>query len=236
MQGAIKNSCNIYFYNLAQELGIDKITNMAQRFGYGESFDIDLQEVRSAPLPSDDWKRKALKTPWVGGDTLNSAIGQGFMLASPIQIAVATARMANGGIPINPYLVKDKKYYEQYNNLKDKPIVSEKHLNYVKKGMYRVVNEAKGTAFGSRIRDKSFEMSGKTGTSQVISKREKDMTPEELKKNQNHAIFTAFAPSDKPRYAISVVVEHGGSGSRAAAPLAKKILEEVKKLSTNSQL
>jgi penicillin-binding protein 2 len=232
MNDAIKNSCNIYFFHLANELGIDNITQMASRFGYGESFDVDLQEVTSAPLPSDKWKRKTLNTPWVGGDTLNSSIGQGFILASPIQIATATARIANGGIAIKPYLVKNADYYNQYEKLKDDKIVDQKHLNYVQKGMYRVLNESGGTATASKIRDKNFILAGKTGTSQVISKREKDMTEAEKKKNKNHAIFTGFAPFNDPKYAISVVVEHGGSGSKAAAPLAKKILEEVKRLNS----
>ena len=232
MDDAIKHSCNIYFFNLAQELGIDKITQMAKKFGYGQAFDIDLQEVNPAPLPNNDWKRKVFKKSWVGGDTLNAAIGQGFMLASPIQIAVATSRIANGGIAISPHLVKNANSYDQFEQLKNTPLIDTKYLEYVKNGMNKVVNEKGGTAYYSRIRDKHFQMAGKTGTSQVISKREKDMSEAELKKNQNHAIFTAFAPVKKPRYAISVVVEHGGGGAKTAAPLAKEILQEVRKLSS----
>ncbi len=232
MDNAIKHSCNVYFFNLAKELGIDKITKMASKFGYGQSFDIDLQEVKSAILPSDGWKRKVFNQPWVGGDTLNSAIGQGFMLASPLQIAVATARIANGGVAINPYLVKDSDSYTQYDKLQNNRLVEEKHSRYIREAMYKVVNESQGTAYHSRIRDKNFKMSGKTGTSQVISKREKDMTEAEVRKNKNHAIFTAFAPANDPKYAISIVVEHGGSGSAAAAPLAKAILKEAKRLDT----
>ncbi len=230
MQEAIKHSCNVYFFNVANELGIDKITAMAGKFGYGQAFDLDVQEVKTIPLPSDSWKRKVFKTPWVGGDTLNTTIGQGFMLASPIQIAVVTARIANGGIPIQPYVVKDDKLYPQYEELKNNPLAKKVNLDYVKKGMYRVINEPNGTAYGSRIMDKDFEMAGKTGTSQVVSKREKEMTKVEVEQNKNHAIFTGFAPFNDPKYAISVVVEHGGAGSAAAAPLGRIILEELKRL------
>lgn len=230
MQEAIKHSCNVYFFNVAQDLGIDEITQMAKRFGYGQAFNVDLQEARVVPLPSDSWKRKVFKQPWVGGDTLNSAIGQGFMLASPIQLAVVTARIANGGIPIEPYLVKNASGYNQYNKLKNNPVVNQQHLAFIQQGMYRVVNEVNGTAFGSRLSNPNFVMAGKTGTSQVISKREKEMSSEEILRNQNHAIFTGFAPFNDPKYAISIVVEHGGAGSKAAAPLAKQIFEEVMRI------
>lgn len=236
LQGAIKNSCNVYFFNVAKDLGIDKMTKIAGKFGYGQPFNVDLQEVTSKSLPSDAWKRKYFKVAWTGGDTLNASIGQGFMLASPIQIAVATARIANGGIPIKPYLVKNAHSYSQYERLKNKPIADAKHLEYVRGGMYRVINEVGGTAYGSRLMDENlkpyedFQMAGKTGTSQVVSKREKEMTADEWKKNQNHAIFTGFAPAHDPRYAISVIVEHGGAGSQAAAPVARSVMQELKRL------
>ena len=230
LQGAIKHSCNIYFFNTAQSIGIDKITAMARKFGYEQAFTADLQEIKPHKLPSDEWKRKVYHQPWVGGDTLNSAIGQGFVLASPIQIAVATARICNGGIPIVPYLVKNGESYNQYKKLKDKPIVNPEFLEYVKGGMYRVMNEGGGTAFGSRITDKDFEIAGKTGTAQVISKREKEMSAVEMKLRQNHAIFTGFGPFNDPRYCVTVFVEHGGAGSRTAAPIGKAIFEQIRQL------
>ncbi len=230
MQGAIKHSCNIYFFNLAKELGIDNITQIAKKFGYGEIFDLDLQKITIAELPSDNWKKRIFNEKWVGGDTLNTAIGQGFMLASPIQITVATARIANGGIRIIPHIIKNKNLYTQYQALKEKPITSKENIEYIRKSMYNVVNERNGTAYYSRIKNKDFKMAGKTGTSQVISKREKNMTEEEKRNNKNHALFTAFAPFHDPKYAITVVIEHEGSGSRSAAPIAKDILEKIQEL------
>lgn len=226
MHDAIKHSCNVYFFNLAKSLDIDDISKMASKFGYGQAFDVDLQEVKSAPLPSNALKRKLLNESWVGGDTMNASIGQGFVLASPIQMAVATARIANGGIAIKPHLVKNSKSYQQYDELKSKTIVNPEDIKYIKDAMYSVVNEKKGTAYESRTRDDNFKFSGKTGTAQVISKRSKNEDIE-LKK-RNHAIFTGFAPSNDPKYAVSIVVEHGGSGSGVAAPLAKAIFDKLK--------
>ncbi|MES2676795.1 MAG: penicillin-binding protein 2 [Pseudomonadota bacterium] len=230
MSDAIKHSCNTYFFDTSNKIGIEKITDVAKRFGYGEYFDVSLFGVKSGNVPSDEWKRKVFKQPWVGGDTLNTAIGQGFVLATPLQMAVVTARLANGGTPIKPYLVKNKNIYSQYQDLKDKPIADKKHIDFVLEGMRRVVNEAGGTAYGKRIDIKGFEMAGKTGTSQVISKREDEMSSEEAASHQNHAIFVGLAPVGNPKYAISVVVEHGGAGSAAAAPIGKDVMLEVQKL------
>ena len=230
MSDAIKHSCNTYFFDTSNKIGIEKITEVAKRFGYGEYFDVSLFGVKSGNVPSNEWKQKVFKQPWVGGDTLNTAIGQGFVLATPLQMAVVTARLANGGTPIKPYLVKNKNIYSQYQDLKDKPIADKKHIDFVLEGMRRVVNEAGGTAYGKRIDIKGFEMAGKTGTSQVISKREDEMSNEEAASHQNHAIFVGLAPVGNPKYSISVVVEHGGAGSAAAAPIGKDVLLEVQKL------
>ncbi len=228
----IKNSCNVYFFTIANQIGYEKFTEMARRFGYGEKFDISLYGARSGNVPSDEWKRKVFKTPWVGGDTLNTAIGQGFVLATPLQMALVTARIANGGVPIKPYLVRNRNIEEQYDLLKNSPLVSHDNLKLIQEGMNKVMNEAGGTAYGKRIEVPGFEMAGKTGTSQVISKREKEMSKSEsgINENQNHAIFVGFAPVHDPKYAISVVVEHGKSGSMAAAPIGKDIITEVQLL------
>ncbi|MCE3255815.1 MAG: mrdA [Rickettsiaceae bacterium] len=230
MSDGIKHSCNTFFFDTANKIGIERITEVAKRFGYGEYFDVSLFGVRSGNVPSDEWKRKVFKQPWVGGDTLNTAIGQGFLLASPLQMAIVTARIANGGVPIKPYLVKNKNIHSQYDNLKDQPIADKKHIDLVFDGMRRVVNEPGGTAYGKRIDIKGFEMAGKTGTSQVISKREDEMSSEEAATNQNHAIFIGAAPVGNPKYSVSVVVEHGGAGSQAAAPIGKDVMLEVQKL------
>jgi penicillin-binding protein 2 len=230
MSDAIKHSCNTYFFNASNQIGIEKITQIAKKFGYGEYFDVSLHGVRSGNVPSDEWKQKVFKTPWVGGDTLNTAIGQGFVLATPLQMAVITARLANGGVPIKPYLVKNRNIYSQYQDLKSQPLTNQKNINLVLEGMNRVVNEEGGTAYGKRIDIKGFEMIGKTGTSQVISKRESEMSQEEINNHQNHAIFVGAAPMQSPKYSISVVVEHGGAGSAAAAPIGRDILLELQQM------
>ncbi len=233
---AIKNSCNVYFFTVGNQIGAEKFTEMAKRFGYGEKFDISLYGAKAGTVPSDEWKRQIFKTPWVGGDTLNSAIGQGFVLATPLQMALVTARIANGGIPIKPYLVRNHNIDEQYEALKGEPVVPQSNLKMIQEGMNRVMNEAGGTAYGKRIEVKGFEMAGKTGTSQVISKRADEMSKAEtaLNENQNHAIFVGFAPVHDPKYAISVVVEHGGSGSGAAAPIGKDVMTQVQMLNDKS--
>lgn len=228
--GGIMNSCNVYFFTLANQIGYEKFTEMARRFGYGEKVDISLYGSKAGLVPSDEWKRKVLKQPWVGGDTLNTAIGQGMVLATPVQMALVTARIANGGVPIKPYLVRNHNIYKQFDELADKPLVSSAHMKLIHEGMYRVMNEPGGTAYGKRISTVGFEMSGKTGTSQVISKREDEMSKSEAEAHANHALFVGFAPSNNPKYAISVVVEHGGGGSATAAPIAKDVMMEVQGL------
>jgi penicillin-binding protein 2 len=230
MSDAIKHSCNTYFFDVSNQIGIAKIAEVAKRFGYGEYFDVSLLGVKSGNVPSDEWKQKVFKQPWVGGDTLNTAIGQGFVLATALQMAVVTARLANGGVPIKPYLVKNKNVYSQYQELQDQPLTSKKNIDLVLNGMKRVVNEAGGTAYGKKIDIKGFEMIGKTGTSQVISKREDEMSQEEIDSHQNHAIFVGAAPAHNPKYSISVIVEHGGAGSATAAPIGRDILLELQQM------
>ena len=230
LTNAIMHSCNTYFFTLANQIGYEKFTEMARRFGYGEKIDISLYGSKFGNVPSDEWKRQVYKTPWVGGDTLNTAIGQGFVLATPLQMALVTSRIANGGVPIKPYLVRNHNILKQYDELKSQPITNLDHLKIVHEGMRRVINEPGGTAYGKRIEVKGFEMAGKTGTSQVVSKREKEMSKAENAANANHAIFVGFAPVHDPKYAISVVVEHGGGGSAAAAPIAKDIMVELQGL------
>jgi len=233
MSDAIKHSCNVYFFDTANKIGINKITQTAQKFGYGEVFDISLSNVKSGNLPSEEWKQKVFQQPLVGGDTLNTAIGQGFVLASALQMAIVTSRLANGGIPIVPYLVKNSNTNSQYQDLQNKPLTNRSNIDIVLNGMRRVVNEEGGTAFNKRIIAKGFEMIGKTGTSQVISKREDDMSREEMSNNQNHAIFVGAAPLGNLKYAISVIVEHGGAGSATAAPIGRDILLEWQNMLSN---
>ena len=224
---AIMHSCNTYFFTIANQIGYEKIIAMAKKFGYAEKFDISLSGVKAGLLPTEDWKQKVFKQPWVKGDTLNTAIGQGNVLASPLQMAIITARIANGGIPIKPYLIRNNNIFKQFDALQNQPLINKQHLKIVQEGMKKVVNQPGGTAYGKRIELTGFEMAGKTGTSQVISKREREMTKEETIAYANHAIFVGYAPIHDPQYAIAVVVEHGKSGSMAAAPIAKDILMQA---------
>jgi penicillin-binding protein 2 len=226
MADAIMHSCNVYFFTLGSSLGIQKIAPLASRFGYGEKFDISLYGAKTGNIPTEEWKRKVFNQPWVGGDNLNTAIGQGFILATPLQMALITARIANGGVPIKPYLVKNHNIKTQYQDLSSQKLVKDSHLKVILEGMNLVVNKAGGSAFGSRITVKGLEMAGKTGTSQVISKRSSELSRHQSLINniQNHAIFVGFAPVSAPKYAVSVVIEHGKSGSKAAAPVGRDIL------------
>jgi penicillin-binding protein 2 len=230
MSDAIKHSCNTYFFNLANQIGIDNIARVARKFGYGQQFDISIFGVQNGLVPSRSWKKRIFRESWKGGDTLNSVIGQGFVLATPLQMAVVTSRLANGGIPIVPHLVKNHNINNQFRRLQNSQLTSKKNIDFILHSMNRVVNEAGGTAYGKRINIKGFKMAGKTGTSQVVSKREDEMTDAEIDKHRNHAIFVGFAPANNPKYSISVVVEHGGSGSAAAAPIARDIMFEIEKL------
>jgi len=234
LSDAIMHSCNVYFFTLATKIGYEKISQMAQRFGYGQKVDISLYGSKSGFVPTDEWQRKYFKRPWSGGDTLNSAIGQGSLLATPIQMALVAARIANGGIPIKPYLVRNHNVSKQFEELQSTPLVKDAHIKIIQQGMNRVMNEPGGTAYGKRIAQEGYEMAGKTGTSQVISKREDEMSAYEKKNLANHGLFIGFAPVHDPKFAISVVVEHGGSGSASAAPVAHDIMTMLQGLPTSS--
>ncbi len=236
MSDAIKHSCNTYFFSTSNQIGIEKITEVAKRFGYGEYFDISLFGVKSGNVPSNEWKQKVFKQSWVGGDTLNTSIGQGFVLTTALQMAVITARLANGGVPIKPYLVKNKNAHSQYQELQNRPLTSQKNIDLVLNAMGRVVNEIGGTAYSKRINIKGFEMIGKTGTSQIISKREDEMSQKEINSYQNHAIFVGAAPMQDPQYSISVIIENGGAGSTTAAPIGRDILLELQKMVREKKL
>ncbi len=221
MNLSLRNSCDVYYYNLAERVGIDRISAMARRLGLGERHDLPMSAVSSGLAPDKAWKRERRGAEWVIGDSLNASIGQGFVLASPLQLAVMTARLATGRA-ITPRLVKSVNSAEV--PLEDSPSLelNENHLRAVRNGMFAVSNNRRGTAFGSRIVEDDKRLAGKTGTSQVSSNRvnNRDVPWEQ----RDHALFVGFAPFDAPKYAVSVVVEHGGGGSTAAAPVARDIL------------
>ncbi|MFA7275823.1 MAG: penicillin-binding protein 2 [Pseudobdellovibrionaceae bacterium] len=231
---ALQQSCDTYFYKLAQNIGIDKIAAMARRLGLGEKLDVDLEDVKAGLVPDQSWKKTQEDPIWHPGETINAAIGQGYMLASPLQLAVMLSRVVNGGKAVTPVLgqkIGEQKLGEQSSSSVG---LSQAHLEMVKRGLVAVTSQG-GTAYGSRITEEGMAMGGKTGTSQVkrITKaeraqgirRQEDM-PWHLR---HHALFVGYAPTDNPRYVASVIVEHGGSGSGAAAPIAHDILLEIQK-------
>ncbi|MFQ5785303.1 MAG: penicillin-binding protein 2 [Alphaproteobacteria bacterium] len=232
---AIAQSCDIYFYDVARRVGIDRIAAMAHRFGLGAPTDIDLTGERGGLVPDREWKLGRFGVPWQQGETLVVGIGQGYMLTTPLQLAVMAARIANGGVAIRPHVVmrREDAAVEEDNAPFEPMGISAASLAVVTEGMDRVVNGQHGTARRARIKEPEMAMAGKTGTSQVrrISKRERAAgllkNEEKPWEERDHALFVAFAPVRKPRYAIAVVVEHGGSGSRAAAPIARDVLRET---------
>lgn len=226
---SLKRSCDVYYYDVAIKVGIDKISAMAKRFGLGVRHDIPMSAVAEGLAPNRAWKERVHNDAWRIGDTANSSIGQGFMLASPLQLAVMSARLATGRA-VTPRLVKKINGIEQPSGAGESLGMNENNLRQVRRGMYDVSNNRRGTAYRSRIIEDAYRMAGKTGTSQVrnITKAERaagvihnrDLPWE----RRDHALFVCFAPFDNPRYAVSVIVEHGGGGSTAAAPIARDIM------------
>lgn len=226
---ALSESCDVFFCDIAQKVGIDAIADMGRRFGLGQRFDLPVSAITSGTMPDKAWKLERQKADWRIGDTINASIGQGYVLTSPLQLAVMTARIASGKAVV-PRLVR-------MIDGRETPIaealplgIPAEFLDAVRFGMHEVVNSQKGTATASQIVDPAMVMAGKTGTSQVrnISAAERAsgvIANEDLPWNRrDHALFVAYAPFDKPRYAVSVVVEHGGGGSTVAAPIARDIL------------
>ncbi len=231
LQEAIRHSCDVYFYETGQKIGVENIVEMAKKFGFGLTTLTDLIGEKTGLVPSAEWKLATKNEAWRTGDTLNLSIGQGFLLTTPLQLVRAIGAIANHG-----YL-PDLHVVEAPNSDEEKePLVNEENLNLIRAGMYDVVNHEKGTAYSSRFNFEGKRMAGKTATTQVrrISlkereeglKKQKDMVWE----SRDHALFAAYAPTGKPKYAIIVIVEHGGGGSSAAAPIASKILKEALRL------
>ena len=225
---SLRESCDVYYYDLALKVGIENISAMARKLGLGEKHDIPMSAVASGLAPTKDWKRRARGKEWVIGDTVNASIGQGFVLSSPLQLAVMTARLATGR-DIKPRLINTVDGISQPSGLGAKLDINESNLRKIRKAMYEVSNNRRGTAYGSRIIEDTFRMAGKTGTSQVrnisAAERARGVTrnadlPWE---RRDHALFVNFAPFDNPEIAVAVVVEHGGGGSTAAAPIARDV-------------
>jgi penicillin-binding protein 2 len=232
MVEAIQKSCDIFFYEIARKTGINRIAAMAERFGLGAPTGIDLPNERPGLVPTKEWKQALRGSPWQQGDTVNVGIGQGYILLTPLQMAVMAARIANGGFAVKPRLTRPA---DGTAPPAESMKLSSAALKVVRRGMTNVVNHRRGTAYRARIEDEAMAMAGKTGSVQVrrISKAERRTrvlkNEEKPWEERDHAMFVAYAPLDAPRYAISVVVEHGGGGSKAAAPVARDILIETQK-------
>jgi penicillin-binding protein 2 len=219
---ALRESCDCYFYEIARRCGIDAIAAMGRRLGLGQIYDNGLGLQKAGVMPTADWKQGRFNKPWLGGETLLAGIGQGYVLSTPLQLAAMTARLASGKA-IEPQLVRPEPGAQPrvFPPLGLKP----QFLNAVRRGMSAVVNEDGGTGSAAKL-DTGETVAGKTGTSQVsrLSAERQGELPWE---QRDHALFVAYVPADKPRYAISVIVEHGGGGGAAAAPIARDLLAAV---------
>jgi len=226
---SLKQSCDCYYYEICQRVGIDAISDMAVRLGLGQRHDLPLSAVAEGLAPTKEWKARVRGEEWRIGDTVNASIGQGYVLASPLQLAIMAARVATGR-KITPRLVRAIDGVEQPAN-SDEPLgVNENALRRIRAAMDAVSNHTRGTAYGSRIVQDDLRLGGKTGTSQVrrITQEERDAGITDNAdlpwERRDHALFVGFAPVDAPRFAVAVVVEHGGGGSAAAAPIARDVL------------
>jgi penicillin-binding protein 2 len=215
LEGALQHSCDVYFYALGQRLGIDRIASAARRFGFGARSGIALDGERAGLVPDEAWSHAVRKHPWYAGETISVAIGQGALLATPIQVAVAIAAVANGGELITPYVVAGEASPARPLGLPPEL------LEPIRRGLFRVVNEPGGT--GATARLPNVHVAGKTGTTQVVSQAAYSDSNALPWERRNHAWFASYAPAERPELVVVVFVEHGGQGSKAAAPVAKLV-------------
>ncbi len=213
---AIARSCNTYFYSMGRKVGYDAIAEMARSLGLGAKFDLPVVSQSYGTVPDSAWKLRKYKQEWTQSDTLNASIGQGYLIVNPLQLAVMAARIASGR-DVPPLLVG-----RGHRPAPPLPMPAE-HFEIVRKGMWEVVN-GNGTAGASRLPLEGVEMGGKTGTAQVRRISGSQRGQSGAWKYRDHGLFVCFAPTVSPRYAASVVIEHGLGGSRAAAPVAKDVL------------
>ncbi|MGZ5050667.1 MAG: penicillin-binding protein 2 [Methylobacter sp.] len=230
MSEAITQSCDVYFYSLASMLGIDRMHSFMQQFGFGEKTGIDLVGEKPGLYPSREWKRSLRNQAWYPGETLITGIGQGFIQTTPIQLARATAILANKGKIITPYLVKhdDKQDAENGNGNRPQQIdLKQENINSIVSAMVNVVHDAHGTAKGIN-KGLTYQIAGKTGTAQVFNiKQDAKYNENEIDfKLRDHALFISFAPADDPKIAVAVIAENGGHGGSVAAPIAGEVIRQ----------
>jgi penicillin-binding protein 2 len=222
LYNAIKNSCDVYFYEVAIRTGIDRIAKMAQRFGLGQTYDCGIAGQKPGVVPNKAWKEMELGESWLGGETALAGIGQGYVLTTPLQLAVMTSRIATGR-KVQPTLIK-RKQPERFSSLG----VNTGFLKHVRRGMYAVVNTNGGTAEDVAMNYKGVLLVGKTGTSQVRRNISRRKVEHMRWKDRPHALFVAYGSrKGRPNYAVAAIVEHGGSGAEEAAPLARDALLKI---------
>ena len=233
LRNAMKQSCDTYFYEIARKLGVDKLSQTAKKFGLGEKVFGNLFDIEKKGLvPNTQWKKNALGQGWLLGETMITGIGQGYIQTTPIQLCLMTAQIANGGYKIYPQLIAGQQIknqeIEKFSPLYDNP----RNIRIIQDAMFGSTNEVMGTSYRSRIDDPKYQFAGKTGTSQVKKiteqERELDLKTFEIPYEQrDHALYVAFGPYKNPRYALSILIEHGGNGSTTAAPMAKKLFKLI---------
>ena len=231
LREAMKQSCDTYFYEVARRLGVDRLSVTAKKFGLGQKVFKDIfDNEKKGLVPNTEWKKNALGRNWVLGETIITGIGQGFIQTTPIQLCLMTAQIANGGYKIYPKIVaNDENQYED----KFTPLYkNSRNIKIVQDAMFSSTNEVRGTSYRSRLNDPKYQFAGKTGTSQVkkITERDRELdlkTFEIPYEERDHALFIAFGPYKNPRYALSIIIEHGGSGGTVAAPLAKELFKMI---------
>ena len=244
LKNAMKQSCDTYFYEVARLLGVDRLNVTAQKFGLGKKVLGDYFDFEKSGLfPNTKWKKNNLGKGWVLGETLITGIGQGYTQTTPLQLCLMTAQIANGGYSIKPRIIVDNNavsFVEAKNKFEEESLFSEekklfenpKNIKIVQEAMFSSTNELYGTSYKSRIDDPKYQFAGKTGTAQVkrisMRERELDLKIEQIPyKDRDHALFVAYGPYINPRYALSIIVEHGGSGSKTAAPIAKELFKLI---------
>ena len=233
LRNAMKQSCDTYFYEIARKLGVDRLSETAKKFGLGERVFGELFNIEKKGLiPNTQWKKNALGSGWLLGETIITGIGQGYIQTTPIQLCLMTAQIANGGHKIYPKIVIDKKNNEQALDRYAPLYKDSKNIKIIQDAMFSSTNEVMGTSYRSRIDDLKYQFAGKTGTSQVkkISERDRELDLKLFEipyEERDHALYIAFGPYKNPRYALSIIIEHGGNGSTTAAPLAKKLFKLI---------
>lgn len=229
---AIAQSCDVYFYDLAFKMGVDGMSKYLGYFGFGQNTALDISEARDGLLPTREWKRALKGRAWYPGDSLNMGIGQGFMLTTPLQLAEATALLANRGRWVQPALLKsitggNKPVRQRSISMKDVELNNLDDWDFIIGSMEEVMHGKRGTARASGRRAE-YRMAGKTGTAQVVGiKQGEEYDAEALsERNRDHALFVGFAPVNNPQIAVAVIVENGGGGSTSAAPIGRAMFDE----------